>query len=419
MNKAVGIIAEYNPFHKGHAYQIQQAKEKTGADIALILMSGDFVQRGTPAILSKHDRAKMALLGGADIVLELPSYYACGSAEYFSSGAVSILNDLNSVDFLCFGSEAGEIDACLFLAEILSKEPELYKENLRSFLKKGMSFPLARKSALAEYFQEKKIAFNENFLDTPNNILGIEYCKALLVQNSRIKPVTVKRIGSSYHELAVSSCYPSASAIRRELLASNDVEQTLSGSLKNAQPPAVKDYMYSLLSKEALLTENNFSTLLKYELMKNTPESLCTFSDISQDLARRIYNQLNSFQTFSQFAEQLKTRELTYTRICRALLHVLLNISTDLPAVSPAYARLLGFKKESSGFLRTLQKNSTIPLITKAADYRKLLPKEAHSLFEKDLFASNLYETVNRNNFLCNKKSAAFTNDLQKPPVIL
>lgn len=189
--------------------------------------------------------------------------------------------------------------------------------------------------------------------------------------------------------------------------------------MKNAQPPAVKDYMYSLLSKEALLTENNFSTLLKYELMKNTPESLCTFSDISQDLARRIYNQLNSFQTFSQFAEQLKTRELTYTRICRALLHVLLNISTDLPAVSPAYARLLGFKKESSGFLRTLQKNSSLPIITKAADYRKLLPKEAHSLFEKDLFASNLYETVNRNNFLCNKKPAAFTNDLQKPPVIL
>lgn len=148
--------------------------------------------------------------------------------------------------------------------------------------------------------------------------------------------------------------------------------------------------------------------------MKNTPESLCAFSDMSMDLARRIYRHLNTFKNFTQFTEQLKTKELTYTRISRTLLHVLLNIPSDLPAASPMYVRLLGFKKESSAFLRTLQNNSTIPIITKAADYKKLLPKEAHFSFEKDLFASNLYETVK-----CNKKTAAFTNDLQKPPIII
>ena len=414
MQKAVGIIAEYNPFHKGHEYQIQQAKEKTGAEIAVILMSGDFVQRGTPAIFAKHQRTAMALLGGADIVFELPSFYACGSAEYFSSGAVSVFNALNSIDFLCFGSESGEIDTCRFLGKLLADEPKLYKEKLRSFLKQGLSFPAARKSALAEYLKEKDIPFSEDFLDTPNNILGIEYCKSLAAQNSSIVPVTIKRIGSSYHETSLSSEYPSASAIRRELIAAWNTQKFLSDTLKNAQPPAVKDYLCALLENETFLIEDNFSLLLKYELMKNTPESLCAFSDMSPDLARRIYHHLNTFETFTQFAELLKTKELTYTRICRALLHVLLNIPSDLPAISPAYVRLLGFKKESSSFLRILQKNSDIPIITKAADYKKLLPKEAHSLFEKDLFASNLYETVK-----CNKKSTAFTNDLQKPPIIL
>ena len=414
MQKAVGIIAEYNPFHKGHEYQIQQAKEQTGANIAIILMSGDFVQRGTPAIFAKHQRTAMALLGGADIVFELPSFYACGSAEYFSSGAVSVFNALNSIDFLCFGSESGEIDTCRFLGKLLADEPKLYKEKLRSFLKQGLSFPAARKSALAEYLKEKDIPFSEDFLDTPNNILGIEYCKSLAAQNSSIVPVTIKRIGSSYHETSLSSEYPSASAIRRELIAAWNTQKFLSDTLKNAQPPAVKDYLCSLLESEAFLIEDDFSLLLKYELLRNTPESLCAFSDMSPDLARRIYHHLNTFETFTQFAEQLKTKELTYTRICRALLHVLLNIPSDLPAVSPAYVRLLGFKKESSSFLRILQKNSDIPIITKAADYKKLLPKEVHSLFEKDLFASNLYETVK-----CNKKSTAYTNDLQKPPIIL
>lgn len=414
MKKAVAIIAEYNPFHKGHEYQIQQAKEQTGADVVIILMSGDFVQRGTPAIFSKHQRTAMALLGGADIIFELPSFYACGSAEYFSSGAVSILNAFHSIDFLCFGSESGEIDTCRFLGELLAHEPKLYKEKLRNLLKNGVSFPVARKSALTEYLKEKKISFQEDFLDTPNNILGIEYCKSLSAQSSSITPITIKRVGSSYHETSLSFAYPSASAIRKELITSQNLQKSFSDTLNNAQPPAVKNYLRSLLKKDTFLTENDFSMLLKYELMKNTPESLCAFSDMSLDLARRIYHRLNTFETFTQFAEQLKTKELTYTRICRALLHVLLNVSTDLPTISPAYVRLLGFKKESSAFLRTLQKNSTIPILTKAADYRKLLPKEAYLLFEKDLFASNLYETIK-----CNKKPAAFTNDLQKPPVIL
>ena len=147
MKKAVGIIAEYNPFHNGHAYQIEQSKKLTKADVAVVLMSGDFVQRGTPALFSKHERANMALLGGADIVLELPGSYA-SSAEYFAKGGVGIFHALNCIEFLSFGSESGSLESCRCIAEILKEEPETYQQELKKKLKQGLSFPSARKAAL-------------------------------------------------------------------------------------------------------------------------------------------------------------------------------------------------------------------------------------------------------------------------------
>lgn len=414
MKKAVGIIAEYNPFHNGHAYQIEKAKELTQADYAVIIMSGDFVQRGTPAILPKHDRTKMALLGGADIVLELPSYYACSSAEFFAKGAVGILNALSCIDFLCFGSESGDISQCLSLARILSEEPAVYQKTLKQYLKKGISFPAARKAALLEYSKNCSCDFDADFLETPNNILGIEYCKALLSLNSSITPVTVERKGNAYHETDLSHPLSSASAIRKSLLNSKEDLKLIQDTLYHTLPVSVLNYMHKILLSEPLITEDDFSLLLKYQLMQNSSETLCQYADISPELAKRIYNHLNSFMSFSQFAERLKTKELTHTRINRALLHTLLGITDSMPALFPAYVRLLGFRKESSSFLRVLQDNTEIPVITKAADYKKALTPAAASAFEKDLFTSNLYESVKST-----KKQAAFVNDLQKPPVIL
>ncbi|MFQ9940010.1 MAG: nucleotidyltransferase family protein [Blautia hansenii] len=168
------------------------------------------------------------------------------------------------------------------------------------------------------------------------------------------------------------------------------------------------------LTKEDMMTEDDFSLLLKYKLMRSTPDSLCQYADMSPELARRICNRLNEFMSFSQFAGLLKTKELTRTRINRALLHTLLEIPADLPSHAPGYVRLLGFQKKSSEFLRLLQNNSTIPVLTKAADYKKRLPKEEISAFETDIFVSNLYQSV-----LHIKKQTAFVHDLQKPPVLL
>lgn len=415
MKKAVGIIAEYNPFHNGHAYQIKKAKERTNADYAVVLMSGDFVQRGTPAVFSKHRRAYMALLGGADVVLELPPSYACSSAETFAAGGVGILDNLNCVDFLCFGSESKNLSPLLTLAEILYQEPVQYQAFLRQALKSGISFPAARKAALEKYCSQNCPALEKPVdtacLDTPNNILGIEYCKALLARNSSIVPVALERKGSGYHDLDLQT-YASASAIRKHLLAPAKTAAA-ADVLFHTQPAEVAAYTQNLLSGEPALSEEDFSLLLKYRLMCGSAESICQYADMSLELSRRIYKKLPAFTSFSQFAQLLKTRELTHTRINRALLHVLLEMPASMPKAAPAYVRLLGFRKESSPFLRSLQHCSSIPLLTKAADYRKRLPSSAALVFEKETFISDLYETVKSA-----RNQTAFVSDLQKPPVI-
>ena len=217
--KTAGIIAEYNPFHRGHEYQIQYTREKLGADYVIVAMSGDYVQRGTPALISKHLRTEMALRCGADLVLEMPVSVSTASAEAFAMGGVSLLDSLGVVDILCFGSESGEITALKELAEVLVEEPEEYRILLKSFLSQGLSFPAARSQALTEYFKNPRNFTGDDFdgvltpllnqvtriLNTPNNILGIEYCKALLRLNSKIQPVTIRREGMGYHDTFADS----------------------------------------------------------------------------------------------------------------------------------------------------------------------------------------------------------------------
>ena len=415
MPTTAAIIAEYNPFHKGHAYQIEKTREETGADFILVILSGDFVQRGAPAVFDKYSRTRMALLGGADVVLELPVSYACASAEYFARGAVGILDSLHAADILSFGSEAGDVGSCMEAAKLLLKEPGLYRQTLKEQLKKGRTYPAARKEALLSCLEADSCS---TLLDSPNNILGIEYCKALSSYESRIRPFTVKREGNGYHETSLDHSLSSATALRKVLFSGDRPEpalpEDLARQIRHTQPEAVFSYMEELLAQSLPLREDDFSLLLKYRLMLLDRDSLCRFADLSADLASRICKKRSQFQSFSQFISLLKTKELTYTRISRCLVHILLSIEEDLPFQDPSYVRLLGFRKKSAPLLRRIQERSRIPLITKAADYPRLLSEKARSAFEKDLFAADLYETV-----LKAKIQQPFTSDVKKPPVIL
>ena len=437
--KTAGIIAEYNPFHKGHEYQIRYTKEKLKADYVIVAMSGDYVQRGTPALISKHARAEMALRCGADLVLEMPVSVSTASAEAFAMGGVSLLDGLGVVDMLCFGSESGEISALKELAEILVEEPEEYKKLLKNFLSEGLTFPAARSQALTEYFKNPRNFRGDDFdgvltpllnevtqiLNTPNNILGIEYCKALLRLNSKIRPVTIRREGMGYHESALpvrsrdtealsqtsqspTDFFASATAIRNLILQDSPDPDVLTSQI----PGQAFSVFQKAVNSGEFLTENSLDSILSYCLMKENGKSLSSYMDVSEDLARRIINQQNLLLSFSQSVSVLKTRELTQTRIQRALLHIILNIHTA-PTQIP-FARVLGFRRESSELLSQIKQHSTIPLITKLADAQNLLDSEGNQILSETVFSSNLYEKL-----LCLKTGRKFCHESQKQLIII
>lgn len=376
--RIVGIIAEYNPFHNGHQYHIEKSLELTGADAAVVVMSGNFIQRGAPAIMPKHSRAKMALKNGASLVIELPVPYATGSAEYFAYGAVSLLDDLGCVDALCFGSECGNLNLLKTLAKILVKEPAEYKELLSCYLKQGNSFPLARQYAMRDYLHSDQV---NDILAEPNNILGIEYLKALYRLNSTIEPYTIQRVSSHYHDQELQESYSSASAIRN-VIKSEDFD-----SLKLQLSEESFEFLKENYQVRYPIYANDFSLLLKYRLLHETKETLTQYADVSEELANRIINRRNDFKTFEQFCELLKTKELTYARISRALIHILLNIK-DIHYIPIEYARILGFRKCDSEIFSHISKMTKIPLVTKLSAYSEF------DILQLDIQAADLYESA-------------------------
>ena len=406
--KTAGIIAEYNPFHTGHEYQIKYVKEKLGADFVVIAMSGDFVQRGTPALFSKYVRAEMALKGDADLILELPVSSSTASAELFAKGGVQLLDGIGVTDILCFGSECGDTRILMELAKLLVDEPPEFQAALRLNLKEGMTFPKARSQALTEVLPEPWKY--QQVLSSPNNILGIEYCKAILREKSSISPVAIKREGNDYHEKSLAeNIFPSASAIRKAIMDTHNAR-----TLENFLPESCRDVFFQTVSDHNYLLENDLDLIYRYRLLQETEELLCSYLDMSHSLARRILSCRNQYETFSQFANQLKTKDITHTRIQRALLHMLLHIH-NVPEQMP-YARVLGFRKSSASLLGEIKKHSRIPLLTKLSDASKVLEENPHSLdlLEETTFSSNLYE-----NILAQKKNASCIHEYQKQIIVL
>ena len=405
--KIVGLITEYNPFHNGHLYHMQKAKEITGADSVIAVMSGNYVQRGAPAIMPKHLRAEVALEAGIPLVLELPVCYASGSAEYFADGAISLFEKLGCIDSICFGSECGDY-YLEKVAHVTADEPEAYKQTLQDALKQGLSFPLARQAALKAYFQDPSL---DDILEQPNNILGIEYIKALYLRKSPIGAYTIRRKISGYHDKELSPGYSSASAIRRLLafagnsvhLASEEMydEPGLSEVLTRLEGQVPPSCIRSLEETHRVrypVYANDFSLLFRYRLLTETRESLAGYLDMTEELANRMINHANDFITFDQFCDLLKTRDMTYSRISRCLLHILLNIRTEDMTLYKEeggcqYARVLGFSKDGAKLLTRIKRTSSVPLLTKLTQTEGL-SKAGLRMLRQDIFAADLYESV-------------------------
>lgn len=400
--KTVGIIAEYNPFHKGHAYQIAEAKKRAGADYCIIAMSGNFLQRGEAAILDKFTRTKSALLGGADLVLELSVPFATSTAPIFAKNSVMLLKETGVVTHLSFGCEKNDLDSLQFLAAFFEEEPEEYKQLLKESLKKGDSYPLARKSAFLTFCKRNPefvpVTMNASidsltdFLDTPNNILAIAYLRALKSLAPDIVPVPVKREGAGYHENCLTGSFSSASAIRNELFTNG-----LTDALLCALPEETHSVLKDAWENKEFVSTDDFSSQLYYKLLSLSGHSFPSnsymdYAEINEATANRIEKNLYQFTTFSEFTRLLMRKNETYSTISRGLLHILLDIEKNTFS-TPQYFRILGLKKEASPLLREIKEKGSLPIITKAADAASVLPTEALSLLEKDFFAENLYHS--------------------------
>jgi len=419
--KVVGLITEYNPFHNGHKYHIEEAKRITGADYAIVVMSGNFVQRGVPAIIDKYSRTKMALQNGADIIFELPVCYATGSAEFFALGAVSLLEKLGIVDYLCFGSECGDIELIKEIANLLISKNEAIENALSAYMKEGFTYPAARLKAIEQYFiSENQMANHQalsQVLSAPNNILGIEYLKALLCLSGRMIPVTIKRQLAHYHDPILSNTnssslckesfdttvsndnenVSSATAIRAAIHDTNKIEML--SMVKSSVPNNVYDLLVNNYQVSYPISEEDFSQIIKYKLLSEDNISLTRYVDITKDLADRMNNIKDWNVSIAILSKGIKTKNITLTRINRALIHLSLNIYNDNFQVYnqngyTQYARVLGIKEASSHLLRQITKKGRIPIITKVSKANKQLDSIGMQMLSEDLFASHLYHQI-------------------------
>lgn len=410
--KTVGIIAEYNPFHNGHAYQLAKAKEITGADFCVVVMSGNYVQRGIPAIMDKFLRTQTALSNGADLVLELPVHYATGSAEYFASGAVALLDRLGVINCLCFGSECDDIHILSELSLALTSESDAFKTVLKQQLKAGYSYPKARNNALQS--SAPHLTKYLDHLHYPNNILGLEYLKALKKRNSRIKPYTISREGSQYHDASLRNTYSSALAIRESIIQNQEIrfikEQVPVSSFKVMEENFQKTF--------PILSEDLFSLLL-YKLFQEQGKGFTNYFDIDRSFSDRLEHCISSCSDYNALCEMLKSKNTTYTKVSRSLLHILLNIyqedvNTFCEQDYVYYARMLGFRKEASPLLSAIKSASTVPLISKLADAAGCIsPSNGKKMLDQDILASHIYDVVVHEKFHHPMK-----NEYTKPIVV-
>lgn len=385
--KISAIIAEYNPMHNGHIYHIDETKKSSNSDGTICVMSGNFVQRGEPSIIDKWERTKIALLNGIDLVLELPSIYAVSSAEFFAFGAVSLLNSLNIVNNLSFGSETGNIKDLYTLAEILTKEPDEYKIKLKTYINLGLPYYAARNKALSQLLP-KNI---DNLLTNSNNILGIEYCKSLIKLHSSINPITVRRIGDDYNNENIISNFPSATAIRKSLMYNTDLS-----SLASFMPNSTYEELLKLHNANYnFVFKENLFQYLKYKCL-SSENHIDNIPDASEGLHNKIYDCIISSNNINELILKVKSKRYSYTRISRILCQYFIgfeNYNTALLRKKPCpYARILGFNDRGREMLKLIKSNSNIPI------YSKLPKKELlDDCLKLDIQATNAYSIINKN----------------------
>lgn len=377
----IGIVCEFNPFHNGHKYLIDSVKSEN--DIIVAVMSGNFVQRGEPAIFSKETRAKAALLSGIDIVLELPFIYASASAEYFAFNAVKILSNFGC-NKIAFGTENADIESLNKAADILLRED--FNNEVKNFYNDGVSFPVARQMAFDK--------FNVNCdISTPNNILAIEYIKAIRKLNSKIEAITVNRKGAGYNDTEAIEEFASATHIRQLIYNNESFEKYIPDYLLDLYNEDIKNGRYVSLDK---------FDLAAFSIMRSKlSDDLTDVANMSEGLDNRIKSAIKNNTQLSKLYAEIKTKRYTHTRIKRAVLSTILDVkSTDLE-IAPPYCRVLGFNTKVSSKMGELAKNSKLPFVAVYSDIVNLSSENANRVFELENKSTNFYNLILHNSESC------------------
>ncbi len=376
--KITGIIAEYNPFHNGHKYQLQKAREVS--DAVVVIMSASFVQRGEVAITDKWTRAKMALMGGADLVLELPVIYSLNTAQKFAYGATHMLNRTGVIDTLCFGSECGDIDKLKSAAKALIDEPPEVSQKIKEYISEGMSFPSARAKAFCD-------VLDDDILSNPNNILAVEYIKALYELKSSIEPFTIKRYGAGYNDTEVYKNIASATAIRQMVIKGEDV--------KDYMPDTEFDVYFPFLLDGAVIAN----------LRMMGTQKLAQINDVNEGLENRIKEAAMQATTVDELCNMVKTKRYPMSKIKRIVYSSLLGITKEVAQEKPDYIRVLGMNNTGKEILRDIKNKSDLNIITKVSDY-----KGDNIVFKKDILATDIFS-------ICGNKKALM--DYTTSPIVV
>lgn len=389
MANVVGIIGEYNPFHNGHAYHLEKSKELANAEYAVAIISGNFTQRGNVSLIDKWAKAEMALANGIDLVIELPTIYSISSAENFASGAIKILNSLNVVNYISFGTEQCDIHILDNFANILYKEPPEFSGLLTHELSKGISYPKAMENALLMYLGD--IRKYSNILSNPNNILAVEYLKMLKKARSLIRPIAIKRIGTNYHDVHIKGNFASATAIREK------IKTNRPAGLSKVMPSSSYSILYNnILNGHYLKDLNVFEKEIIYVLRRMSVTEIAKLCDVAEGLEYSIKNAANSCNTLEELLQQLQSKRYTNARLQRILLYALLGITKDDMKQSfktQPYVRVLGMNKKGKKLLSSIARiNPNLNIITSVKKFIDSNPnKNLLNMLHTDIQATNIY----------------------------
>ena len=389
MGKVLGIVCEYNPFHNGHLYHLEELKKITGSNYSIAIMSGNFTQRGSTAIIDKWSRTETALKAGIDLVIELPTLYAISSAENFADCAIHILDSLKIVDYVGFGAETSDIDVLDNIADVLYNEPRAYKTLLSHELNKGISFPKARENALLIYLNN--IRKYVNVVSAPNNILGIEYIKALKKYKSIIKPISIARFEAGHNDLSYHSNIASGTTIRNIIKNGNfDILRRL-----------VPESSYSILMDNIKQTHivpdlSVFERQIFYNLRKMSIEEIRNLPDVTEGLEFSIKKAANSCNSIYEFLNIIKSKRYTSTRLQRILLYSLLGITKkdmELSRKVTPYIRVLGLNNKGKFMISEIAKaNPKLEIITSVKRFLDSSNnRNLKTMLNKDIFATDVY----------------------------